>query len=568
MKKILAIALAIVLLFGCFPAYAYNIPKVKNVTKAEDKIEALKQKDIIIGYEDGSLGLERYIKRSELTKVLVHAVGEEKVAEALKGKMDLFTDVARTHWANGYIAYAKNYPNPINKLPFVNGYPDGSFRPENNITNAEMLKILVVLAKRDLTENMVKNAKWPSDWVEWAKNEKIIGKDVGLDDLALNEPAIREDSFVALYNSFVQLEKTGPLKEETKKEPVKITPSKKPSSGTGGHVKPTPTPTPTPTPKPPAKDPNKALKDAVSNFIDTIDLETIEKVADPKGKAIYNIPPKAEGLKTLKDNIKRAKELIGKKRLTDDEVKELEALKPVKHEKKDKLINGLANDISHGFVVNWEVQGPRTVKNKDDSRHYTELTDDQIIVKSNAVELKDGTYKAYINYVTKDQYTAGGTIDTVSGATPKYKKQELDSKFYTVEKTADGFIFKMNVNEPGYQELMKNTSILKPIIKVPVADRVKIENGDLVFVKEQVPTPGTTDATENPAVAPTDKTKVVDIKNITEEEKTEAKNAIVAENPKATEVVINADGSATLKYADGSENTLAKDEIFEAAPVV
>ncbi|MDO5714442.1 MAG: DUF1533 domain-containing protein, partial [Tissierellia bacterium] len=250
----------------------------------------------------------------------------------------------------------------------------------------------------------------------------------------------------------------------------------KPGTGTGNNII-------------PAEDPNKALKDEVQNFIDSIDMEKIEKLASEVGSPTHGIPGKAEGIKNIKDKIARAKELIGKANLTPEEVAELKELKPEKHPKKDKLINGLAEAISHGVVVDWEVQGTRTISNQDGSKKYTELTDDKIVVKSKAINLPDDAYDVYINYVTKDQYAAKDGIDTVTGATPKYEKQKLNQDFYTVSKTNDEFVFTMNTDAPGYDEMIKNAKIMKPIIKAVVADRVKIENGDLVFVKEATAPP-------------------------------------------------------------------------------
>ena len=43
----------------------------------------------------------------------------------------------KDHWANDNIVWAF-------ESGFVNGYEDGSFRPDNNITKAEFYKILVM----------------------------------------------------------------------------------------------------------------------------------------------------------------------------------------------------------------------------------------------------------------------------------------------------------------------------------------------------------------------------------------------------------------------------------------
>lgn len=78
------------------------------------------------------------------------------------------------------------------------GYPDGSFKPENDVTYAELAKMLVVLAKKDLTADMVKNAKWATSWMTWAAQLGILD-DVNVVDS--NKAANRADAFTMVYNA-------------------------------------------------------------------------------------------------------------------------------------------------------------------------------------------------------------------------------------------------------------------------------------------------------------------------------------------------------------------------------
>ena len=48
----------------------------------------------------------------------------------------LFSDVPENHWAAGYIDIVKSYK-------IVNGYPDGNFCPDGEVTYAEVIKMLV-----------------------------------------------------------------------------------------------------------------------------------------------------------------------------------------------------------------------------------------------------------------------------------------------------------------------------------------------------------------------------------------------------------------------------------------
>ena len=80
-------------------------------------------------------------------------------------------------------------------MNLISGYPDGTFKGENNITNAELLKILVC-KKKNLKASEINNAKWPYDWIKWAEEENICGKNINP-----NAYALRKDAFEFLYNT-------------------------------------------------------------------------------------------------------------------------------------------------------------------------------------------------------------------------------------------------------------------------------------------------------------------------------------------------------------------------------
>ncbi|KXO16303.1 S-layer homology domain-containing protein [Peptoniphilus sp. GNH] len=224
-RKILGTALLAAMIFttSIQTSFAYSLPSLKKVQSQEEKIAELKDKNIISGYLDGSLKLDSTIKRSEIAKTLIYSIGlENEAREEQNGQSD-FTDVAEDHWAKGIINVAKDTKGEKNKIGLINGYPDGTFRPEKNITNAEVIKMLVVLKKDDLTADMVKESSWPASWINWASQEGIIGKEVGVEITDFDSPAKRQDSFLMLYNTLAgtrQIEKAKANKDNKTKENV------------------------------------------------------------------------------------------------------------------------------------------------------------------------------------------------------------------------------------------------------------------------------------------------------------------------------------------------------------
>ncbi|SUB75044.1 S-layer homology domain-containing protein [Peptoniphilus indolicus] len=214
-EKILSAGLAALLLVGSINPVAY----AQNGLSNKAKVEKLVNRKIVEGDEKGNLNLNDNIKRSEITKIIVYALGKEAEAKKLQPKQGKFSDVSISHWANGVISYASE-EKMKNGQNIVNGYPDGTFKPEDNITNAELLKMLVVATKKDLNSTEIKNAQWPKDYIKWAEEEKLIGKDTGIEKIEPSEKATRETAFVALSNGLEKIEKktnTSTNKEEPKK---------------------------------------------------------------------------------------------------------------------------------------------------------------------------------------------------------------------------------------------------------------------------------------------------------------------------------------------------------------
>lgn len=210
-KRIISLVLALVMVLGTFTSvFAAEETKkaeVKEETKAEkvekvvgkdNKIQYIIDKKFVEGYEDGSMGYDKNIKRSEITKLLVFANGNKELAERLQGTMKLYSDVDTAHWANGVINVGSTVKSDANGIEMLNGYPDGSFKPDNDVTYAELAKMLVVLAKEDLTADMAKNAKWAADWMTWAAQLGILD-DVTVADS--NKAATRADAFTMVYNA-------------------------------------------------------------------------------------------------------------------------------------------------------------------------------------------------------------------------------------------------------------------------------------------------------------------------------------------------------------------------------
>lgn len=184
-------------------SYNFTLADNEVITKAE-KIEWLVDNDVVKGRKvnaDGSadLALEENLTRAEIVKLVVHTLGLEEEAEKAKGESEPYPDVPADHWANGYVAIVSEPREEIhNGRRLIVGYEDGTFRPEDPVTYAELVTIMVRTVKEDLTPAMEENAVWPDSYTEWGEEEGVTDGVIILD---ADIPITRDDAFATVYNS-------------------------------------------------------------------------------------------------------------------------------------------------------------------------------------------------------------------------------------------------------------------------------------------------------------------------------------------------------------------------------
>ena len=157
MKKILSLTLVLVLVLSSFSmAFAGTSQKFEDVSDADvlTAVERLSGFGIVDGYEDGTYKPEGMVTRAEFSKMLVSALGLENAVEAAKGSSQ-FTDVTGTEWYAGAVNVAAGQG-------VVGGYPDGTFKPNAQVTYGEAVTMLVrALGYKD----EFLPGTWPSNYV-------------------------------------------------------------------------------------------------------------------------------------------------------------------------------------------------------------------------------------------------------------------------------------------------------------------------------------------------------------------------------------------------------------------
>jgi hypothetical protein len=134
--------------------------------------------DVLNGYPDGTFKPDNAITRAEFAAVAVRSMGLENAAQFAAGPTE-FSDVPANHWASGYINVAVDQE-------IINGYPDGTFKPNQNVTYAEALAMVVRVLGYD--HDLV--GAWPTKYLVKGAELKL---DKGLGSFNANAFATRGD---------------------------------------------------------------------------------------------------------------------------------------------------------------------------------------------------------------------------------------------------------------------------------------------------------------------------------------------------------------------------------------
>ena len=116
----------------------------------------------LVGYTDGTFGPERDMTRAEVTTMFARLLTEQ--IEADKTYSNTFSDVPKGYWAANYIGYMQQFG-------VITGYSDDSFRPDAPVTRAEFAAIASRFEK--LTEGSksftdVPDTYWAARYINFA----------------------------------------------------------------------------------------------------------------------------------------------------------------------------------------------------------------------------------------------------------------------------------------------------------------------------------------------------------------------------------------------------------------
>ena len=161
-KKIISTILSLLVMTSSISVFAYSDCN-------DESVKSLTELNVLSGYGDDTFKPANLLSRAEFAKMISTATGfseTEEQGEIQEEIQSVFSDVDNTYWALKYINHCK-------ALMIVNGYEDATFRPDNNISFAEVIKVCLsaVGYNQLITEE---GDNWYDSWLDLAYEYKLI----------------------------------------------------------------------------------------------------------------------------------------------------------------------------------------------------------------------------------------------------------------------------------------------------------------------------------------------------------------------------------------------------------
>ena len=176
LKKVISavVAFALTASSAAFAA-APSFTDVADTASYADSVKTLTALGVISGYEDGTFKPDDKITRAEVSTMIVAAINRTADAKGQMGNTK-FADMNNEakKWASGYVNVAVSED-------IITGFEDGTFRPDEQVTYAQVVKMLVCAAGYGQYASYL--GGWPNGYLSVASDKGITaGVSAGQDE--------------------------------------------------------------------------------------------------------------------------------------------------------------------------------------------------------------------------------------------------------------------------------------------------------------------------------------------------------------------------------------------------
>ena len=187
LKKVISAIAALAVSASSIVAFAAGYPDVPETASYKQAVTELTALGVVEGTDNGTFEPDQNVTRSQIAKMIVAALGGSTLssAEAQKGKDTKFADVTGSHWASGFISVATS-----EGTKFVDGYSDTEFGPEDNVTFAQAVKMIVsALGYSTYAEN---EGGWPGGYLNYGYSLGIANGVTASNDTELTRAQVAQ----------------------------------------------------------------------------------------------------------------------------------------------------------------------------------------------------------------------------------------------------------------------------------------------------------------------------------------------------------------------------------------
>lgn len=185
---------------ACVPAVVFQIEHLQENTDFgdidnspyKDEITFMGNEGLIEGKEYQIFEPNSPLNRAEFLKMALVAFGREFSEDVTT---DEFDDVLSHDWFNMYVSAGVGQN-------LVNGYPGDVFKPDNQVTYAEALKIALRATNCDFfAEDLKENGVYAQEYAkDWYKGYMQIADDIGVWSADFDHEMNREEGIKLIYD--------------------------------------------------------------------------------------------------------------------------------------------------------------------------------------------------------------------------------------------------------------------------------------------------------------------------------------------------------------------------------
>lgn len=180
MKKLLSLLLVLAMTISL----AVPMVSASEFTDVDTKhqyysaIQSLVARGIVNGMGDGTFAPDANVTRAQYAKMVVLSIGMTNAGNSVESSG--FPDVPADHWAAGFIKAAHGQG-------IINGFEDGSFRPDDNVTYEQAIA-MAIRAKSLFLKAEAEKIGYPDGYIQLATKYKFLR---GIVDGVNKQPAKR-----------------------------------------------------------------------------------------------------------------------------------------------------------------------------------------------------------------------------------------------------------------------------------------------------------------------------------------------------------------------------------------